>query len=416
MTTTSLDALPAKTPLSRPLRRLLIWTFPANLGMYLLWGAIPGILLPLQVAAVDENTKTSNLAIVATIGAFAAMLAQPLAGTISDRTRTRFGARGPWIVGGTLAGGLALIGLASANTIVQIAIAWAITQIAYNFTQGPLTAVMPDRVPPEKRGVFSAVIGTGLMLGALGGQIVATQFASNVPAGYLTFGGITLVILTLFVVFNPDQDNRSATRRPFSLKAILNSYWFNPRQHPDLGWAFIGRLLLYLGYFIVLNYQLYILQDHIGLGADALKFVPVVGLASLGGILLATAVSGPLSDRLGRRRIFVYTSAIMLAVALLIPWFVPTKTGMLAYALLSGIAFGIFQAVDTALITQVLPAETDFGKDIGVINIAATLPQVLAPAIAGAIVTSMGYGPLFPAGIVLVLLGALAVVPIKSVR
>src|ERR1043165_9958252 len=81
------------TALTKSLRRLLVWMFPANIGMYLLWGAIPGILLPLQVAPIDESRKAPNLAVAATIGAFAAMLAQPLAGTISDRTRTRFGAR-----------------------------------------------------------------------------------------------------------------------------------------------------------------------------------------------------------------------------------------------------------------------------------------------------------------------------------
>ncbi|GAB4057499.1 MFS transporter [Catellatospora paridis] len=410
------ETAPVRPALTGPLRRLLVWTFPANIGMYLLWGAIPGILLPLQVAAIDEDAKAANLAVVATIGALAAMLAQPLAGAISDRTRSRFGRRGPWIVGGTLTGGLALLGLASANTLVQITIAWTITQIAYNFAQGPLAAVMPDRVPPASRGVFSAVTGTGLMLGALGGQVVATRFADDLPAGYLTFAGLALVALTLFVVFNPDQDNRATPRRPFSLRAIVDSYWFDPRRHPDLGWAFLGRLLLYLGYFIVVNYQLYILQDRVGLGEAAIDYVPVVGVASLGGTVLATVVSGPLSDRLGRRRIFVYASAAMLATALLLPWIWPTKPGMLAFALLSGLGFGVFQAVDTALITEVLPAEQDFGKDIGVVNIAATLPQVLAPAAAGAIVAAAGYAPLFPVGIALVLLGGLAVVPIKSVR
>ncbi|MEU8076470.1 MFS transporter [Catellatospora citrea] len=410
------ETAPARPALTGPLRRLLAWTFPANIGMYLLWGAIPGILLPLQVAAIDEDAKAANLAVVATIGALAAMLAQPLAGAISDRTRSRFGRRGPWIVGGALTGGLALLGLASANTLVQITIAWTITQIAYNFAQGPLAAVMPDRVPPANRGVFSAVTGTGLMLGALGGQVVATRFADDLPAGYLTFAGLALVALTLFVVFNPDRDNRATPRRPFSLRALVDSYWFDPRRHPDLGWAFLGRLLLYLGYFIVVNYQLYILQDRVGLGDAAIDYVPVVSVASLGGTVLATVVSGPLSDRLGRRRIFVYAAAAMLATALLLPWIWPTKPGMLAFALLSGLGFGVFQAVDTALITEVLPAEQDFGKDIGVVNIAATLPQVLAPAAAGAIVAAAGYAPLFPVGIALVLLGGLAVVPIKSVR
>ena len=85
-----------------------------------------------------------------TIGAFFAMLAQPIAGQISDRTRSRFGRRAPWIFIGALAGGLALVGLAFANSLVGVVIAWTLVQITYNFAQGPLSAVMPDRVPLKR--------------------------------------------------------------------------------------------------------------------------------------------------------------------------------------------------------------------------------------------------------------------------
>ncbi|BBH67345.1 MFS transporter [Actinoplanes sp. OR16] len=398
------------------LRRLKFTLFPANIGMFLLWGAIPSILLPLQIEDVDPANKAANLAVVATIGAFAAMLAQPLAGTISDRTRSRFGPRAPWIIAGALIGGLALIGMSLANTLVQIGIAWTITQIAYNFAQGPLSAVMPDRVPVEKRGVFAAITGFASMFGALGGQIVGARFAENVGAGYLLFAGVAIVAFTVFVVLSPDRDNRGDERRPFSFAVLVRSFWFNPREHPDFGWAFLGRFLLYLGYFGISNYQLYILQDHIGLGDDAVDFVPVLGIASLATMLISIAIGGPLSDRVGRRKVFIYASSIICAAGLVGPWLLPTKTGMLIFALVTGFGFGFFQSVDTALVTQVLPAQEDAAKDLGVVNIAATLPQVLAPGIAGAIVVAFGYGSLFPIAIVLMVLGGFAVAPIKTVR
>lgn len=384
--------------------------------MFLLWGAIPGILLPLQVEGIDPDNKAGNLAIVATIGAFAAMLAQPLAGTISDRTRSKFGPRAPWIVGGALVGGLALCGMAAANSLVRIGIAWTITQIAYNFAQGPLSAIMPDRVPAAVRGTFSAVSGFAMMLGAMGGQILGSAFSDHVGAGYLLFGGLALVLMTLFVVLSPDRDNREDDRRPFDLRALLNSYWFNPRKHPDFGWAFLGRLLLYLGYFTVSGYQLYILQEHIGLGDDAVDFVPVLGIATLVTTLLATLIGGPLSDRLGRRKPLIYLSAVICAIGLVVPWVEPTRTGMVVFALINGFGFGLFGSVDTALVSEVLPAQQDAAKDLGVINIAATLPQVLAPGVAGAIVVATGYSALFPIAIVLMLLGGFAVAPIEAVR
>ncbi|MFD4948406.1 MFS transporter [Streptomyces sp. NPDC058239] len=412
----SAASAPAKTALRGPLRRLLLTSPPANVSMYLLWGALPGILLPLQVAELDSAHKTGNLAVITTLGALAAMLAQPLAGALSDRTRSRYGRRGLWIVGGALAGGLALLGMAAANTLVQIGIAWVMVQITYNFVQGPLTAIMPDRVPSAVRGTFSAVIGFSAMLGTMGGQIVATRFADRIGTGYVIFAGIALVMLALFVALNPDRDNRGDPRRPISVGELARSFWFDPRKHPDFGWAFLGRLLLNLGYFLITQYQLYLLQEYIGLGDDAIGFVPVLGMATLCATLVATAVGGPLSDRLGRRKVFVFAASVVLAVAMAVPWALPTKTGMVLYAAAAGLGYGLFATVDSALISEVLPAQEDFGKDLGVVNIAATLPQVLAPGVAGAVAVALGYSALFPVGIALVLCGGLAVVPIKAVR
>src|SRR5215213_2716826 len=126
-----------KVRIRGPLRKLLLWFIPANLFVFLLWGAIPGVLLPLQVAGVDPDNKIANLAVVSTIGAFAAMLAQPIFGAISDRTRTRLGRRAPFILGGALLGGLALIGLGLSGSILLMALCWPLVQLSFNAVQGP---------------------------------------------------------------------------------------------------------------------------------------------------------------------------------------------------------------------------------------------------------------------------------------
>lgn len=398
-------------------KRLLGWIIPANISIFIIWGAVPGILLPLQVAGVDPANKIANLGVIATISSFAAMLAQPIAGLISDRTRSRFGRRAQLMVGGTLMGGLALIGMAMANSLVQIGIAWVIVQIAYNFTQGPLSAILPDRVPRAARGTFSALAGLGAMLGAIGGQIVGSMFAANIPFGYMFFAGLAVLMITLFVVFNPDQSSKDMKCEPFSLRMFLKTFWVNPLAHPDFFWAFTGRLLLYTGYFAVTGYQLYILSDYIGLGDGAAAAIPLFGLASLAGIITATLIAGPLSDRIGRRKIFVFVASVLVGLALIIPMVMPTFTGWLLFTVISGLGFGAFQAVDQALMSEVLPSADSFAKDLGVVNIAATLPQTLAPGVASLVILTFGgYIALFPIGIVLSILGAFAVWFIKGVR
>jgi MFS family permease len=195
------------------LRRLMWWIIPANLGIFLVWGAVPGILLPQQIAVqFGDANKVATFTVVSTIGAFAAMVGQPIAGQISDRTRTRWGRRAPWIVSGALAGALSLVGLAFANTVVGLIIAWTLVQICFNFAQGPLSAVMPDRVPLKRRGTFAALSGIGLMVGALGGSIVASYFFHSITLGYVVFAVIAIVVLMLFVAFNPDYPSTNLAK------------------------------------------------------------------------------------------------------------------------------------------------------------------------------------------------------------
>jgi MFS family permease len=399
-----------------PLRKLVWWAVPANFAIFVIWGAVPGLLLAKQVEFFDAENKVANLAIIATIGAFAAMIAQPIAGTISDRTRSRFGRRAPWMIIGSVVGGAALIALGFQNSLVGFVICWVLVQAAYNFAQGPLSAIMPDRVPRMARGTFAAVSGIALMVGALGGSIVGASFVSMIPIGYTILAVFAVVALLLFNVFNRDRSSLDLVNEPFDLKAFLSTFWVNPIKHPDFFWAFTGRLLLYTGYFAVTGYQLYILSDYIGLGDGATAMVPLLSLAGLPGIIISIAVSGPISDKVGRRKPFVFGSSILVAVAMLFPLFMPTFTGMLIMSIVAGFGFGMFQSIDTALMSEVLPSQKSFAKDLGVVNIAATLPQTLAPGVAGAIVLSFGFVALFPVGIALSILGALAVWPIKAVR
>jgi len=399
-----------------PLRRLLLWLIPANLGLFVIWGAVPGILLPLQVTGIDPANKVANLAVITTIGAFAAMLAQPIAGAISDRTRSRFGRRAPWLVGGALIGALALIGMSFANGIVQVAIAWVIVQVAYNFVQGPLSAILPDRVPRGALGTFAALGGMAAMIGAIGGQVLGASFASSIGTGYIALAGFSILTITLFIVFNKDKSSAELEVPPFQLLKFIAAFWVSPVKHPDFFWAFVGRLLLYTGYFSVTGYNLFLLQDYVGLGDEGVGYVAVIGLIGLAGMIPAILISGPLSDKFGRRKIFVFISSVLVGVGLAIPLISPTLGGMMLMGFVTGLGFGAFQSVDQALMTEVLPSAESFAKDLGVVNIAATLPQTLAPAVGGAVVLAFGYAGIFPVGIVLSIVGAFAVFRIRSVR
>ncbi|GAA2396533.1 MFS transporter [Nonomuraea africana] len=234
----------------------------------------------------------------------------------------------------------------------------------------------------------------------------------------MLLAGVGIVGLTLFAVFNPDRSSADASAERLSPRDLLRAFWVSPAKHPDFAWAFGSRLSLYLGYNIVVAYKLYILQDYVGLGADAVALLPLMGAVALGGLLLTTVLGGRLSDRLGRRKIFVLVSAVIVGGALLIPLALPTVTGILLMAGVAGLGFGCFQAVDTALISEVLPSKTSYAKDLGIVNMAQALPQVPPTGNSAAYPTGARnrrddrrhLGPVFG------VLGGLAVLRVKAVR
>ncbi|MET7926999.1 MFS transporter [Streptomyces sp. NPDC005349] len=399
-------------------RRLLGGLMANSLALYAIYGAVPAVLLANLVADVDPDSKTTSLGVISAVGAFGAMLANPVAGALSDRTHGRFGRRAPWMAGGSLLGGLSLIALGLGNNLLWIGVAWTLAQIFLNGLQAPLTAVIPDRTPEHRRGVFSSAAGLAQMLGATLGTAAAAAFANELGLGFAVFGVLVIIGTAIFLLLNKEPAAHAPEGGPFRWKTFLAGFWVSPRRHPDFAWAFAGRFFLILGYYCVFSYQLYILDDYLDLTRDrANHLVPLLSMAMLPGMIVMIVVSGPWSDRVGRRKPFVIASSIGMAVALALPLTLRSEASMFAYAVISGCAFGMYMAVDTALMTQVLPRPDEAAKDMGVLNIANALPQALAPAVAAAVIGVLGgYSALFVAGIVLVALGALSVLPIRKVR
>lgn len=399
-----------------PLRRLLVWYGLATLGIWLTVGAVNSVLLPLQIEALNPEDKAANLALAATLGTLAGMLTQPIAGLLSDRTRSRRGARAPWMLWGAMGTAVSLIALGGLSSLVGIVLVYTLVNVALNVFMGPKLAIMPDRVPRGVRGTFSAVSGLGVLIGVLGGQALAASlpFAPAVAHGLL--GLVAVVAAFGLVLANPDHDNRHEPVEPMRWTMLLRTFWVNPREHPDFAFGFVGRLLTLTGFYLVNTFQLFLLQDYVGLGDDAVDVLPALALTALAATLVSTMIGGPLSDRMGRRKPLAVIAGLLIAASLMAPWVMPTVAGFVVYALVAGFGFGMYLAVDQALLTEILPRSGGHGRHLGVLNIAVALPNAMAAATAGAIVSTLGYSAIFPLGMVIAIAGSLAILPIKSVR
>ncbi|WP_344089874.1 MFS transporter [Microbacterium deminutum] len=386
--------------------------------MFASYAGLGQVLLPNQLAIIDEPDKVANLAVISTISFVFTLLTQPIIGAFSDRTRSRMGRRAPWIAIGGAAGGLLVAGMGTLTSVVWVGIFWIVLQVCLNAVQGPFTAIVPDRYPRERRGVASAMFGIGTAAGLTIGVIVAGQLAAALGLAYVVFGAAILVATLLFVLVNRDYSSVDARADRVTVRAFVAAFWVSPRRHPDFAWAFAARFFFILGYFMVLFFQLFLLTDYLGLPlAGANQTIGLLALTSLVTTLISVGISGVWSDRIGRRKIFVYVASAFVAIGFVVPLLSPNILGMVIMSAVSGVGFGLYTACDTALMTEVLPKDgATAGKDLGILNIATNLPQALSTAIGGILIATLGYPAVFVSGIVAVIIAAFVLAPIKSVR
>jgi MFS family permease len=135
-------------------------------------------------------------------------------------------------------------------------------------------------------------------------------------------------------------------------------------------------------------------------------------------VVAASLVGGKLSDRTGRRKIFVLTASIVYGLAMFVVAVASDFNGFLVGMAIGGLGFGLYMAVDLALVVDVLPDDDNAAKDLGVLNIADALPFSVAPGIAPAILAfgNGSYGVLYAVAGVWAVIGGVAILPVKGVR
>ncbi|MEK0098868.1 MFS transporter [Streptomyces sp. A475] len=397
------------------LKRLGPLLFLANFSWMLPVG-VSGTLVPALLAQIDAANKVALYGTLTSVGAVAALLSNICFGALSDRTRSRFGSRNPWIVCGALVAAVAMTAMSVAASFVIVLVSWTVFQLALNAFLSSLIAVTPDRVARDRRGTASTITAFGVLVAQSLGALVGAAFLDQARVGLRVVPWLLAVVAVIFVIFARDRSNIDVPRQPLSARTVLRTFAI-PRDR-DFLCALFGRFLLLLALFLVVFYQLFILTDylHLSNGKAASTIATIGGITAVASGV-AAAISGPLSDKLGRRKILVILSSVLVALAAAVPAVWPSVAGLLTFFAVGGVAYGIYNAVDAALMTEVLPSDDNRGKDLGVLNVANTGSQVLAPVIAGLILgAGLGYRVMFLTATALALLSSLFILPIKRVR
>ncbi|WP_199240334.1 MFS transporter [Kribbella orskensis] len=378
------------------------------------------VTLALKVnSLVGIERAPNSLALVAGVGSLVAMVGNPFFGKVSDRTSSSLGMRRPWMVIGLIGGSLGVLVVALAPTIAVVLIGWCIAQLFFNALLAAQVAVLPDQVPTIQRGMVSGVLGICVPIASVSGTFLVRLFTGNQVAMFLVPCAIGGFFILLFAIVLKDRLLSRADRPAWSLREFVGTFYVNPRTSPDFAWAFAGRFLFVLAYAFLVTYQAYYLLEKLGSAEEDVPGQIFLGtLTQSTFIVAASLIGGRLSDRSGRRKIFVMVASIVFGLGLFAVAVAGDFNGFLVGMAISGLGFGLYMAVDLALVADVLPDQDNTAKDLGVFNIAGALPFSVGPAIAPLIlaINGAGYGILYAVAGICAIVGAFAILPVRRVR
>src|SRR6478609_5295593 len=288
------QALPTATtppPAGREPRSYLPFLGVANLGVYM------ALLTPVMVSMafkidhlVGADAAPAALGTVMGVGALFALVCNPLAGRLSDRTTSRLGMRRPWILG---AAALTVVG--TAQSVALVLVGWCVAQAAFNAVLAAANATIPDQVPVERRGKVSGLVGMATPLAILLGSVIVNRIAAD-AARFIVPAALGLIFSLLFAAVLRDRRLDQAPAQRFTVGQFFGSFVFNPRKHPDFGWTWLTKFMVMFGYAGIATFLPYYLAGKFDLSEQgATGFILTATFASVVGMVISRPVGGTLS-------------------------------------------------------------------------------------------------------------------------
>jgi MFS family permease len=418
MATTQMVAAKAEAGLKRMSFLEYIWFSAYQLAFSFLWGAIGVIILPAVNGVLTErllvggkltigpfvldnaqtDVKVTTLGIISFTGLTLAAISQPMFGTWSDSLKSKIGKRMPFIAVGSILTLLTLMGMTLAVVAGWLAffLMYCALQFVSNIAYGPYHGLLPDMVPEIDRGKASGVLGGMQMLGTVASGLVLSVFFDvykNLTGAMLTIIGLVAVcaILTLLFLREPaPPPGRIQPTEVKGLRRLLSIFSIEAKKYPDFVWLLFARTWTLTGIATVSTYALYWMGDVVkpqgykllGLTIDSpTKAVSILLAIVIMFAFIAAIVSGPLSDRFGRKPLIALSGVF--GIMGVVPFVFVRDLGMvLVFAIFIGLCYGMFTAVDWAMVTDLIP-RSQAGKYMGVSNLATAMPQAIAPLLGG---------------------------------
>lgn len=362
------------------------------------------LLLPLQLDTPEDDwiKGVVSSGLVLGIGGLAGIIAGPVAGTLSDRAGVGRRRRRPWAIGGVWLTVVCLVVTGYTAGPWAVGASWVGVSIGVAVSSAAFTAMIADQLPPGQRGAASAAVGSSQAVGIVLGVGLIVLLGLDITTGYWLLAGVIAVVGTAAALLLPDPPATRDLLPDRRSGALLTSL-----RDRDFAWMLSGRLVANignaLGTALFLFFLLHGLNQPNAQAQDNLLLLIVVYTVF---VVLASVITGIVSDRTGDRRGLTVAAAFVQAASGVVIALVPTFEATLVAAALMGLGYGAFSTVGLAFAADLLPDEKDHARDLGIVNVTAALGQLIGPMLgAGLVALVGGFWLVFVAAAVLSVVG-----------
>lgn len=382
-----------------------------------------GLQFAWQMRIILSGPVTENLGaspfifgLIWLAGPFTGMVVQPIIGALSDKTKSAFGRRRPYLLGGALLSAIALIALPNSAGIVNwlsahlhislpalaalffAAVMIWILDACVNIAQGPYRALVPDVVPQEQHSLANAYISLAIGLGSVVAAATAPflkwvfHYQMSIPAQFVmaalafTLGMIWTCMFIKERRYEPNEDEK--TEKFDFIKSLKDFFSLSP-EVGKICWmqffTWIGNMCMMIYFTQYAVHTVFNVPDLSGV-ADSVK--ATYDSAMLAGTnfssicfaifnlvcFLVAIPIGVVAGKLGNKKVHII-SMLSMALAFLGMAFTKNQIAVAVLMGLSGIGWASICALPFAMLSKYIKPGTE-GSVMGIFNIFIAGPQV----------------------------------------
>ncbi len=382
----------------------LMWMIYNTYMPIFLQAGSPAFDAHLSVATRGFGLSATLTGIIMTLDNIAAFFIQPIMGPISDRTRTRFGRRMPYILIFAPIAVIAFAVIPLAPQMIPAELNGQLSQLSGPFTlllaaalimliamalwRTPLFALMPDLIPSPLRSQANGVINLMAGIGGIFAFIIG-GFLYNLyrPLPFWFGGLLTLAaVAILFCKIKEPEELVQAAEVEGGLK-VLKHLRSIPRENARSLFLLILTIFFYmLGFNSIETFFSSYAVTTLGVKESTAAFILSASYISF---IIFAIPSGLLAGKIGRKKTMLIGLAVF-AAGLLAAYFLPSVPFIIAILFVGGAAWAAININGLPMVLDTSTTESLMGTYSGLYFIAATLAATLGPILNGWIIDLSG--------------------------